>query len=72
MLLEEVNGVKICSGSLPRLNESDSNVFFPFGKFDEFLFSVTVKFESLESLDLGSQMLDDPLWLFSYSILQMK
>ena len=69
MLLEEVNGVKICSGSLPRLNESDSNVFFPFGKFDEFLFSVTVKFESLESFHLRFKVLDEPFGLFPYFIL---
>lgn len=72
MLLKEVNGVKICSGSLLRLNESDADFFFPFGKFDEFLFSVTVELESLESLDLGSQMLDDPLRLFPSFVLQVK
>ena len=72
MLLEEVNSVKICSGSLLRLDKSDANVVFPFGKLDKFLFSMTIKFESLKSLDLGPQMLDDPLRLFPYFVLQVK
>ena len=72
MLLKEINGVEICSGSLLCLHKSDTNVVFPFGKFDEFLLGVTVQFETLKSLDLGSQMLDDPLWLFPYFVLQVK
>lgn len=69
MLLEEVNGVVICFGPLLGLDESDGDFFFPLGKFYEFLLGVAVEFEPLESLDLGSQMLDDPLWLFPSFVL---